>query len=580
MQDPKLVADSSTYKYIYVYDNMGRKTSVSYPPDSAGNSRSESFAYDSSGRLSTFTKAYPNQANLVQTLAYDALNRTTSVSWNDSGLTPTVTCGYDIASRTISIVNANATIARDYFNDNLLKSETTTYADSTARNVAYTYNANGSRGTIQYPASAYSFTYDYTARNQLWKLNNSGSTTIITYVYDLNGNLQTRTPDNSTHSDYVYDALDRVTNISHVLNGTTRTVQYDYDNVSNRKWTKRGGGSGDALKGDVFGYDLNDQVTAVKLSVSNPDTTPVGNQTVFHDANGNRTTFAPYGQTDVYSINNLNQYSSRINNQGPNQTTTNASYDRNGNMITGLDGSSYTYDSQNRLLTATKGGSTEEFKYDGLNRQVSRKIGAASPLYNVYDGWDLIAEYQPSATTPLNAYLHGVGGPVKLLTATSSFYYYQDASGSTSHLAASNGQLSEWYRYDLQGMPFFYNASDSSIPSSVAGIRHLFTGQQWYSGIGLYDLRNRYYSPDIARFLQGDPIGFEGDATNLYRYCGNNPVNRSDPTGLINPWENIQEYTQPTPPPREHKKQEGLARNYSKSLFVPSSAPDRTYSAM
>jgi RHS repeat-associated protein len=68
---------------------------------------------------------------------------------------------------------------------------------------------------------------------------------------------------------------------------------------------------------------------------------------------------------------------------------------------------------------------------------------------------------------------------------------------------------------------------------SAFGVRHLFTGQQWYSELGLYDLRNRFYSPDIGRFLQPDPIGFEGDATNLYRYVGNNPVKWSDPSGLF-----------------------------------------------
>src|SRR5205823_1771608 len=62
--------------------------------------------------------------------------------------------------------------------------------------------------------------------------------------------------------------------------------------------------------------------------------------------------------------------------------------------------------------------------------------------------------------------------------------------------------------------------------------RHLFTGQQWYNQVALYDLRNRYYSPDSGRFLQADPSGFNGDATNLYRHCGNNPVTMSDPTGL------------------------------------------------
>ena len=33
-------------------------------------------------------------------------------------------------------------------------------------------------------------------------------------------------------------------------------------------------------------------------------------------------------------------------------------------------------------------------------------------------------------------------------------------------------------------------------------------------------------------FLQPDPIGFKGDAANIYRFCGNNAVNRIDPLGL------------------------------------------------
>jgi uncharacterized protein RhaS with RHS repeats len=39
-------------------------------------------------------------------------------------------------------------------------------------------------------------------------------------------------------------------------------------------------------------------------------------------------------------------------------------------------------------------------------------------------------------------------------------------------------------------------------------------------------------SPELGRFLQSDPIGFKGDASNLYRYCGNDPVDRTDPMGL------------------------------------------------
>ena len=46
-------------------------------------------------------------------------------------------------------------------------------------------------------------------------------------------------------------------------------------------------------------------------------------------------------------------------------------------------------------------------------------------------------------------------------------YYYQDASGSTTHLAGSAGAILEWYRYDLQGTPVFYNASNTQITATV-----------------------------------------------------------------------------------------------------------------
>jgi RHS repeat-associated protein len=204
------------------------------------------------------------------------------------------------------------------------------------------------------------------------------------------------------------------------------------------------------------------------------------------------------------------------------------SYDSNGNL-TSYKGWTYTYDAQNRLTGANKGATTAFYYYDGKNRQIARSLNGVA-YFNVWDDWELIEEYN-TGNARTAAYLQGAHGPVKSLMAN-NIYYYQDSLGSTTHIANASGALLESYRYDLYGKPSYYNTSNESIPASAHGITDLYAGERWVSELGLYDLRNRFMSPELGRFLQADPIGFKGDASNLYRYCHNDFANFSDPTGL------------------------------------------------
>jgi RHS repeat-associated protein len=56
---------------------------------------------------------------------------------------------------------------------------------------------------------------------------------------------------------------------------------------------------------------------------------------------------------------------------------------------------------------------------------------------------------------------------------------------------------------------------------------------QWLSELKLYDYRARLYNPELGRFMQPDPKDFAAGDYNLYRYCHNDPVNHTDPTGLV-----------------------------------------------
>ena len=63
----------------------------------------------------------------------------------------------------------------------------------------------------------------------------------------------------------------------------------------------------------------------------------------------------------------------------------------------------------------------------------------------------------------------------------------------------------------------------------------LYTGQELDKETGFYHLRARHYAPSLGKFLSRDPIGY-GGGSNLYSYCGGDPINCVDPDGLEVRW--------------------------------------------
>jgi RHS repeat-associated protein len=112
-------------------------------------------------------------------------------------------------------------------------------------------------------------------------------------------------------------------------------------------------------------------------------------------------------------------------------------------------------------------------------------------------------------------------------------YHHYDARGHCIMLTNAAGAIVEQYDYDAFGKPYFYSATGASLPNgSSVGNRFLFTGREWLKDIGVYDFRNRHYLPELGRFIQPDPKEYEAGDYNLYRYCHNDPVNKTDPAGL------------------------------------------------
>ena len=104
------------------------------------------------------------------------------------------------------------------------------------------------------------------------------------------------------------------------------------------------------------------------------------------------------------------------------------------------------------------------------------------------------------------------------------------------------------YNYDAWGNHRVGNARNELIYDSATGViatgyeNHIailnpirYRGYYYDTEIGLYYLQSRYYDATLCRFLNRDNVEYLSpnsiNGLNLYCYCGNDPINRFDPSG-------------------------------------------------
>jgi RHS repeat-associated protein len=148
-------------------------------------------------------------------------------------------------------------------------------------------------------------------------------------------------------------------------------------------------------------------------------------------------------------------------------------------------------------------------------------------IYYVYDGINPIVEYSPNGSV-LARYVYAGGRHIAKIAGADTHWYHCDALGSPRKMTREDG--------DTVWSALYYPFGETNT-SGKADNTHDFTGKEYDSEMGLNYFCQRYYDPQIGRFITLDPFGGYTEVPqtqNRYVYCMNNPLKYIDPLGLKN----------------------------------------------
>ena len=536
------------------------------------------FQYDAFGRQTGVTVGNGTTSRTLTTNTYDSRNRLTSALYGNG---QKVNYRYDSLDRPV---------IQYYNNDNYNSTGFHTVYDS-AGNVGlhkdvpnnlrtrYSYDlANRLVGIYQVrsvledkAARRMEMAYRYNAKNQLegydFNAGDLGKQT-VSYIYGSGSNSPDRVDtvkwNGANRYRTSYDSLGRVYQNFIPMNGYNLVTRYTYaGGIGANKTTElpdsvtfytESQGKSEKLS---YAYDDNSNIiTVFKDGVPQENYTYDHlNQLIRHDSKTQNKSIT-YAYDDGGNILNSFEYAYTTGELGSVQMAHIHSYENAGwrDLITRIDGLSINYDAignplnyvgiQNltwqrgrQLASLTKyNGTTASYTYDADGLRLTKTVnGTKTEYFSV--GGQLLGEQTGSNKT---VYMTNQNGQKFGFIYNGSYYYYMiNIQGDVIGIWDSSGNIVARYTYNAWGKPIAVtdgNGNDvSSNSSHIANINPIrYRGYYYDQETGFYYLQSRYYDPDVGRFINADnqvSVGTDLTGPNLFAYCGNNPVNRTDSTG-------------------------------------------------
>ncbi len=494
--------DGNQHATYYSY-TVRNEPYVTYYPDGT----QESVTYDNNGNTLTRNKADGS----VIGYAYDADNRLTDITYPHMTATH---FDYDADGRRTHMHDATGD-TNWLYGDGLHLLQVTTPQGQ----VNYGYDLGGRRTTL-YEGGVGTWVYQYYNNNLLYTLQ-SPIDGKATWQYDAANRLTRKTKGNGDFETYAYDAAGQTTGIGYwFADGIlARSLSYAYTPAGSIQTRAEGN------RTTTYGYDGADQLTGEATTGDYPYSLGYS-----YDGNGNRLT-----QTSNGSLAQQFTYDAHDKLTGGTAGGETDGYDANGNETSvSIYGSAYrdTYDDEDRLVSvALPGGVVDTFTYNGLGLRVGKTDSTGTYAY-VCDG--------TSPGSPVLSDAHAVYNPglSESRAGTLSFYDFDQLGSLWTMDAGAGDSTPGGGLYTAFGTPIL--TSNLATPFRYGGAG----GCQTDPDTGLVLMGHRYYDSRIGRFLTQDPAG---DGDNWYAYCGNDPVDNTDPEGLDDIPTDIQQFTSGPP---------------------------------